>query len=146
MSRCVDSILTQSYDKFELLLVDDGSTDGSTEIIKEYEAKDCRIKGLFQGNAGVSSARNLGIENANGDYLIFVDADDYIDSTYLYQFNDYDSDIIICGYSSFGDACELVEPKTETIEGNQCIGSFINETIEFCYIRTRGQKRSAVIW
>lgn len=78
LSACLDSILTQSFTDFELLLVDDGSTDKSGEICDEYAQKDSRIRVFHKENGGVSSARNLGIEEAVGDYLHFVDADDIV--------------------------------------------------------------------
>ncbi len=76
--KCLDSILCQSYQNYELLLVDDGSHDNSLAICREYEGKDHRIKVLHQPNRGPSAARNLGIALAQGRYLAFVDSDDYI--------------------------------------------------------------------
>lgn len=75
---CIDSILSQSITDFELLLINDGSTDWSGEICYEYAQKDSRIRVFHKKNGGVSSARNLGIEEAVGDYLHFVDADDIV--------------------------------------------------------------------
>ena len=70
--------MNQTYRDFELLLIDDGSTDCSGSICDEYAEKDCRIKVFHKANGGVSSARNWGLENANGEYVIFVDSDDYL--------------------------------------------------------------------
>ena len=78
LNRCVDSILAQTFTDFELLLIDDGSTDGSGSICDEYAAKDSRVKVFHKENGGVSRARNLGIANAKGEYLSFIDSDDYI--------------------------------------------------------------------
>ena len=78
LCRCIDSILTQTYQDFELLLIDDGSKDSSGAICDSYVAKDSRIKVFHKPNGGVSSARNLGIDNAQGEWLTFVDADDYL--------------------------------------------------------------------
>lgn len=76
LPRCIESVLNQSFRDFELLLVDDGSTDGSGGICDRYENKDNRIRVFHKKNGGVSSARNLGIVNAFGEWLLFVDSDD----------------------------------------------------------------------
>lgn len=81
--RCVDSILAQSYTDFELLLIDDGSPDGCGVICDEYSAKDSRVRVFHKENRGVSSARNLGLDNAQGEWITFVDSDDWIDCDFL---------------------------------------------------------------
>lgn len=81
--RCIDSILTQSYKNFELILIDDGSTDMSGKICDTYLQQDERIKVIHQKNGGLSAARNAGIEVATGDYVTFIDSDDYIAQEYL---------------------------------------------------------------
>lgn len=78
LNKCIDSILAQTFTDFELLLVDDGSTDNSGFICDEYAKKDKRVKVFHKENGGVSRARNLGIDNAQGEYLSFIDSDDYI--------------------------------------------------------------------
>lgn len=85
LCRCIDSILNQEYKNFELILVNDGSTDGSGKICDEYRMKDERVKVFHQQNRGVSCARNRGIDMAEGKYLQFVDADDWLtaDATML---------------------------------------------------------------
>lgn len=77
LSRCVDSILSQTMKDFELLLIDDGSQDESGRICDEYSEKDARVRVFHKPNGGVSSARNLGIDHAKGKYIIFIDSDDY---------------------------------------------------------------------
>lgn len=79
LPRCVDSVLAQTFENFELVLVDDGSKDGSGAICDAYAARDARVKVFHKENGGSSSARNLGIEKATGDYLLFLDSDDYWD-------------------------------------------------------------------
>ncbi len=79
LERCVESIRNQTYKDIEIILVDDGSTDGSGELIDNYAAADSRIRAFHKPNGGASSARNLGIREAGGDYVGFVDSDDYID-------------------------------------------------------------------
>ena len=76
LHRCIDSILAQTYTDFELLLINDGSNDGSGMICDAYAAKDSRVRVFHKENGGVSSARNIGIDNAAGVYISFVDADD----------------------------------------------------------------------
>ena len=81
LHRCVDSILAQTFTDFELLLVNDGSPDKSGEICDEYAQKDTRVRVFHKENGGVSSARNLGLENAQGKWITYVDGDDWIEPT-----------------------------------------------------------------
>ena len=99
LERCIKSISEQIYSNIEIILVDDGSTDNSKKICELWKKKDNRIQYIYQENAGVSSARNIGIDSANGDYIVFVDADDYLDINficYMMSFQkDNDFDLII---------------------------------------------------
>ena len=79
IGRCVKSILDQSYQKLEIILVDDGSTDQSGSLCDEWERKDERIQVIHKENGGLSDARNAGIRNAKGEYLCFIDSDDYVE-------------------------------------------------------------------
>lgn len=81
IDRCINSIVNQTYKDIEIILIDDGSSDRSIDIINNYVNKDNRIKVYTQKNAGPSSARNYGLDVSTGDYVMFVDADDYIDKT-----------------------------------------------------------------
>ena len=83
LCRCIDSILYQTFDDFELILINDGSSDNCAAICNEYMEKDTRIKVIHQENRGVSAARNAGLDIANGDYISFVDSDDYVYPQYL---------------------------------------------------------------
>lgn len=83
LHRCIDSILIQSYTNFELLLINDGSTDKSGQICDEYAKQDERIQVFHKENRGVSSARQLGIDKATGEYSIHIDSDDWVDPTML---------------------------------------------------------------
>lgn len=80
---CIDSILSQTYSNFELLLIDDGSTDTSGVICDTYSKEDPRVRVLHKANGGVTSARNLGLEHAQGEWIAFVDSDDRIDKLFL---------------------------------------------------------------
>ena len=83
LNKCIDSVVKQSYTDWELLLIDDGSSDGSAKIIESACEMDARIKAFYQQNAGPGIARNKGISVATGYYIVFLDADDYIDSEYF---------------------------------------------------------------
>ena len=80
LEKCISSCLEQTYKRCEIILVDDGSNDGSEKICDDYAKKDARIKVIHQKNQGVSSARNAGMNCAEGDYIAFVDADDWIET------------------------------------------------------------------
>ncbi|MDD7793388.1 glycosyltransferase family 2 protein [Clostridium sp. 'White wine YQ'] len=99
---CLNSLINQSYKDLEIILVDDGSSDNSKEIIKTYMEKDSRIVGYFRENSGVSSARNFGIKKSKGDYIAFVDADDWLDlNAYeetINQFNKTNCDVVLFSY------------------------------------------------
>lgn len=83
LPRCLDSIRNQTYLDFELLAVDDGSKDNSLNILQKYATKDSRIKVFHQENGGASRARNNGLDHASGEYVSFIDGDDFIDSHYI---------------------------------------------------------------
>ncbi|WP_412034809.1 glycosyltransferase family 2 protein [Streptococcus uberis] len=107
LGRCLDSILKQTYSNFEVLLVNDGSTDGSAEICQDYQKKDCRFRLFHQENAGASAARNFALTQAHGDYLTFIDGDDFIEETYLEHLHTAlvknNSDISVCNFTSFNE-------------------------------------------
>ena len=105
LNRCVDSVIAQTYQDWELILVDDGSPDQSGVICDNYSRNDQRIKVFHKQNGGVSSARNLGLNNAQGEWITFVDADDYILPDYLERFiTSADADLVISGSKRFGDS------------------------------------------
>ena len=99
LHRCVDSLLSQTFQNFEILLVDDGSPDRSGEICDEYARKDSRVRVFHKENGGVSSARNMGLDNARGEWITFVDSDDFVSPTYLMDF----------GLLSIEESCESKE-------------------------------------
>ena len=86
LRRCVDSLLQQSYQNVEIVLVDDGSPDGSPAICDEYSRREHCVRTIHLQNGGVSNARNYGMRYSTGDYLCFVDSDDYVDSNYIQNF------------------------------------------------------------
>ena len=79
LDRCVESLVRQTFDDIEIILVDDGSPDKSGKMCDEWEKKDERIRVIHKKNGGLSEARNYGIEAARGDYVAFIDSDDWID-------------------------------------------------------------------
>ena len=83
LRTCIDSVITQTYNNLEIILVNDGSPDKSPEICDEYAKKDNRVKVIHQENGGLAHARNVGIANSNGGYLTFVDSDDYVSNDYV---------------------------------------------------------------
>lgn len=101
LRRCLDSLTSQSYSNIEIILINDGSTDGSEQICADYVSKDNRIVYIKQDNAGVSAARNRGINTSSGEYLCFVDSDDYVDTNYVQLMVDAvgesNADIVIQG-------------------------------------------------
>ena len=127
--RCVDSILNQTFKDFELLLIDDGSTDKSGEICDGYTEKDNRIRVFHKENGGVSSARNVGLNNAKGEWIAFVDADDML-FTYSLEFMigkvSEKVDLVICGYNIYNEKGKetfstAIKPRNEYISLNDGI-------------------------
>lgn len=122
LHRCIDSILAQTFSDFELLLIDDGSKDNSGRICDEYAAKDSRIRVFHKKNGGVSSARNMGLDNAKGDWITFVDSDDWIETEFLNEcLQGNDVDYIIVSYAKHMTNDQRIEEyfepyKTYTID------------------------------
>ena len=85
IGRCIESVLGQTYDNHELIIVDDGSTDGTLDVCLRYKSADSRIVVISQENAGVNAARNKGIDSSSGGYLMFLDADDWIGDDVLME-------------------------------------------------------------
>ncbi len=112
LAKCIDSILNQSYTDFELILVNDGSQDQSLSICDEYAKKDERIKVINQTNAGLSMARNNGLAIATGDYVVFIDSDDFVTSNdflqKLVQKTVNNVDLIFFKYSRFLDGPNIL--------------------------------------
>jgi glycosyl transferase, family 2/glycosyl transferase family 8 len=114
LRQCLDSIMNQTYRNFECLLINDGSPDNSADICREYVSKDSRFRYFEKENGGISSARNLGIEHSKGEYITFIDSDDWVDSDYLeVLYNslvDERADIAISTYKQFNmdDNCYYV--------------------------------------
>ncbi len=121
LEPCVDSILRQTYTDLEVLLIDDGSTDGSGTLCDAFAAKDSRVKVFHQKNGGISAARNTGLRHASGGVFTFVDSDDYLSPEYyetvLSLMTKHDADIAACEYASIneGDTIPHVSPLPPVI-------------------------------
>lgn len=102
LSRCLDSLLAQTFGDFEVLIVDDGSTDRSPRICDDYADRDSRVKVLHKKNGGVASARQTGLDTAIGEFVIHVDPDDWVEPTMLQELHakavSEDADVVICDY------------------------------------------------
>ena len=100
LRRCIDSIIYQSYENIEIILVDDGSSDSSGDICEEYKERDKRVCVIHKENGGLSDARNVGIDIATGKYLTFIDSDDYVSISYIEELYNYliqnKADIAVC--------------------------------------------------
>lgn len=126
LHKCINSILAQTFADFELILVDDGSPDKCGEICDEYAKRDTRIKVIHKENGGVSAARNAGLEIAQGEYIGFVDSDDYIEKDMyeiLYKLSkEYDADIVECGFSIVKeDEVKPILTNTNIITGDKLL-------------------------
>lgn len=108
LHRCLDSVVNQSFENYEIVIVNDGSTDDSEAICREYSEKHSNIILITKVNGGLSEARNTGVRNAAGKYVSFVDSDDYIDERYLETLYrpivNYEADMSVVGLSLFSDS------------------------------------------
>lgn len=125
IKQCIESILSQTYTKFELILVDDGSPDNCGKICDEYANVDDRIKVFHKQNGGLSDARNYGLKKAKGEYISFIDGDDYIDINFYQMLIDAilstDCDIAECYSINFEDGCT---PKAIYENSTSVLSSF----------------------
>ncbi|MCD7998282.1 MAG: glycosyltransferase family 2 protein [Clostridiales bacterium] len=107
IGRCLESIRKQTYQNIEVIIIDDGSTDGTCKVCEEFALNDNRINIIRTTNCGVSVARNIGLNNISGNYFTFIDADDVIKETFIEimfnQMKSFDIDMVICGVEETGD-------------------------------------------
>lgn len=130
IKECIDSILNQTFSDFELLLIDDGSTDNSRAICDNYKTIDNRVKVIHKQNGGISSARNYGLKIAKGSYIGFVDDDDYIEKNYydvlVKGITDNNADLSYCGLIT--NISNSNKSKTEIFVDNWFRNSFIKKS------------------
>lgn len=155
LRQCVDSILAQTYANFELILVDDGSPDSCPKICDEYASNDKRIKVIHKNNDGVSEARNSGIEAATGDYIVFLDSDDYWDSNTALErcmriCDKTDTDVLLFGFKKYyqdtndyetirmgipSEECNKLIPIKELLKQNAFVTSPCNKIVKASFFR-----------
>lgn len=134
------SLMNQTFSNFELIIIDDGSTDSSLQIIKKYAHHFKEFILIEQSNKGVSIARNIGLQRASKDYVIFLDPDDYLNKNYLKRMLEIslktDSDIVICNYKEFSDILEVNQndnnssPRIIKKSGEYCCNQMLKMNIE----------------
>jgi len=119
LERCVGSLLLQTLSDFEILLIDDGSNDGSAELCDDYARKDSRVKVYHKPNGGVASARQLGVNKASGDYSIHIDPDDWVLPTMLEELYGVavksEADMVICDFTVVDERESIVAFSNLTI-------------------------------
>ena len=145
LRRCLDSVIAQTYQNLEIICVDDGSVDESGKICDQYAVRDARIKVIHQENQGVSAARNRGLDAAEGEYIAFVDSDDYIlEDMYkkmLDMLLNYNVDLCVCQWQyEFSDGRQVVKKKNidPTIYGRKT-------SLEFARFLYRGNYENGVV-
>lgn len=125
LRRCLDSILSQTFEDFELILVDDGSTDSSYGICREYAKDDPRIRIINKSHSGVSDARQLGLDSARGEYVLYCDSDDWMESIMIEKLVQMTikskSDLVVCDY--------IVEKDNESIIHHEFQNSLKNDSL-----------------
>lgn len=134
LDRCLDSLVKQTYPNIEIILVDDGSTDGSGALCDLWQSRDSRIRVFHKPNGGLSDARNYAMERASGEYLSFVDSDDWCDLRFLERMltalADTGADLVECDYVSTDGAaplpCQTVSDY-RVFEGRECFLRFLTE-------------------
>ena len=123
LEECLNSIKSQTYKNFEVIMVNDGSKDDSETICMNFLRSDSRFRYLKKANGGVSSARNLGLDNVKGDYITFIDADDWVDENYLdlliTTVKKNHSDIVVSSYKQFNNI-DVFYLRAYTIQENTC--------------------------
>lgn len=143
LDRCMDSIINQTHKNLEIILVDDGSTDSSGIICDKYLQKDKRIKVIHKENGGLSSARNAGLKKATGDYIGFVDSDDWVSQDfYSYLYNliiKYNAGIAMCDYF-ITDGFGIPEIEKEEIK------ELNNNDLMNLFFRTKGERSNSSVW
>ena len=133
IERCIVSVMKQTNPNWELIIVDDGSTDKSADIIDRIARNEKKIRYYYQNNSGAGMARNLGITKATGDYIAFLDFDDYLSKDYIESIEQHDSDVIFLDL-------QRVEKKKRIIES---ISKYRSKSIDDLI---RYQMTSAIPW
>jgi len=150
--RCIDSVLCQTYTDFECILVDDGSTDGSSAICDMYHSRDIRVGVIHKKNGGVSSARNIALERVRGEWIVFLDSDDILRENHLYTLlttaeQDLLTDWVLCGYDDILPVQEKQHSyQRQVIEGKNDLAYFYkkNDILEYMILWDKMFSRSII--
>ena len=155
LNECVESIVNQTYKNLEILLVDDGSPDNCGKMINEWEKKDSRIKALHKANGGLGDARNYGFAHSLGEYIAFIDSDDYVEKTYLEKLikvlEKKDADIAGCRfYRNKKDNSGFLYPKGDekyrfTLSPEKFMECVYNDFGVFCVAWGKIYKRHVIV-
>ncbi|MCD9856097.1 glycosyltransferase [Epilithonimonas sp. JDS] len=137
LEKCLNSVVHQSYTNLEIILVDDGSTDGTSTIYKDFESRDVRIKIIKQENSGVSKARNKGVKTATGEYICFVDSDDWVESDYCSELyhslieENADIAIVEASYEDADGNIVFTKPTSEEkiIDGKRALALLLEDHV-----------------
>lgn len=145
IDRCIKSIINQKYSDWELLVVDDGSTDNSLQILKKYEKIDTRINVYAQKNKGPGSARNLGLRYATGEYVVFVDSDDYIEDNYFELLSKKNDDVVFIDINQVNEEYSIIRTeymsKYNKIPKNEFVRKQITGMIPWGGVRKAVKKK-----
>lgn len=146
LDRCMHSIINQTYSNLEIVLIDDGSTDKSGELCDQWAEKDARIKVVHKKNEGQAKARNVGLDLISGEYVGYVDSDDWIESDmfmYLYtMINEYDVDVAFCDHEY-----SRREKKNKHKQiGKECVSVLSDRELNKQFYRIEGGKSSHAVW
>ena len=152
LERCVQSIFNQTYDNYELILVDDGSPDRSGEMCEQYAKQDNRVKVIHKENGGLSDARNAGLEVAKGEHIVFVDSDDWLAPHYLEYLlktaEETESDIVECEIvKTTGEPEEIVleaEYTVERFKTEEGLKLLIEDSVFHQYVWNKIYKREVI--
>lgn len=147
LPKCLDSVCGQTYKNLEIICVDDGSTDGSGDIAERYAHKDMRVQVIHKANGGESSARNVGLQSSTGEYVAFVDCDDWLEpemyAAMMSAMRQNQLDLAACGYfwetDEGGKPIENSYPVSKEVFGRK-------ELFEYVYIRDRYRGVTSWIW
>ncbi len=153
LKKCIESIQKQTLKDMQIILINDGSTDNSLSICKEYQKRDNRIEVIDKANMGVSSARNTGIEAAIGEYIGFVDADDWIEpemyENMYHQVKQMQADVCMCNYvveNNRGSTPVLLELKQNLLQRNEIINDIIANMIAGPDLNSNSQFIMGSVW
>ena len=148
LNYCIDSLLKQTYKNIEIILVDDGSKDNSPQICKKYQKKDSRVLYYSKKNEGVASARNYGLGKITGEYVVFIDSDDYIESNMIEcltkGIDKYNCDMSACYFSKFDDYNKALEKQT--LHDKIIDYKVLNNKEEMYSLMLKNKKIGGYIW